>query len=239
MVSPASRMSSAISLGVLARDAPSTSAIMRSMKVLPDAAVMRTSRLSETTCVPPVTAERSPPASRITGADSPVMALSLMEAIPRTISPSSGIRSPVSTSTMSPTRNSVEDTVPNNAGSSGLGTRLARVSLRARRRLSARARPRPSAIASAKVANSTVSHSQAAIASANAGCAPGRNSSRTPNTVVSRATTSVTKMTGLRASLRGSSLVTESRAARAAMRRSNSEKAVVPSPGAGTVADIV
>ncbi len=68
MVRPASRMSSAISFGVLARDAPSTSAIMRSMKVLPGAAVMRTSRLSETTWVPPVTAERSPPASRMTGA---------------------------------------------------------------------------------------------------------------------------------------------------------------------------
>ena len=39
-------------------------------------------------------------------------------------------------------------------------SRLATVSLRARRRHSARARPRPSATASAKVANRTVSHSQ-------------------------------------------------------------------------------
>ena len=38
----------------------------------------------------------SPPASRITGADSPVMALSSMEASPSTISPSAGIVSPAS-----------------------------------------------------------------------------------------------------------------------------------------------
>ena len=67
-------MVSAISLGVFCRSAPSTSAIMRSMKVEPGAAVMRTLIQSETTVVPPVTAERSPPASRITGADSPVIA---------------------------------------------------------------------------------------------------------------------------------------------------------------------
>ncbi len=200
MVRPASRMSSAISFGVLEREAPSTSAIMRSMKVWPGSAVMRTSRESETTWVPPVTAERSPPASRITGADSPVIALSLIEAIPLMISPSSGIRSPVSTRTTSPVRRSVEETVPNSAGSSGFGTRLASVSLRARRRLSARARPRPSAMASAKVANRTVSQSQAAMASAKAGCAPWANRSLKPRIVVTIATISVTKMTGLRIS---------------------------------------
>ncbi len=102
MVSPASRMSSAISLGVLRRSAPSTSAIIRSMKVAPGSAVMRTTSQSETTCVPPVTAERSPPASRITGALSPVTALSLTLAIPSTISPSLGIRSLASTSTSMP-----------------------------------------------------------------------------------------------------------------------------------------
>ncbi len=41
-VRPASRMLSAISFGVFWRSAPSTSAIMRSMKVAPGAAVMRT-----------------------------------------------------------------------------------------------------------------------------------------------------------------------------------------------------
>lgn len=37
---------------------------------------------SDSTVVPPVTAERSPPASRTTGADSPVMADSSTEAAP-------------------------------------------------------------------------------------------------------------------------------------------------------------
>ena len=57
---------------------------MRSMKVDPAAAVILTLIQSESTCVPPVTAERSPPDSRITGADSPVIAASLTEAISRT-----------------------------------------------------------------------------------------------------------------------------------------------------------
>ena len=41
--------------------------------------------------MPPVTAERSPPDSRITGADSPVIAASLTEATPSITSPSDGI----------------------------------------------------------------------------------------------------------------------------------------------------
>ena len=52
--------------------------------------------------MPPVTPERSPPASRITGADSPVMADSSIEATPSMISPSLGITSPATTSTRSP-----------------------------------------------------------------------------------------------------------------------------------------
>ena len=51
--------------------------------------------------MPPVTAERSPPASRMTGADSPVIADSLTEATPSRISPSPGMISPASTSTTS------------------------------------------------------------------------------------------------------------------------------------------
>ena len=103
MVMPTSRMLSAISLGVFWRSAPSTSLIMRSRKVEPGAAVMRTRIQSDSTCVPPVTAERSPPDSRMTGADSPVMAASLTEATPSITSPSEGMMSPASTSTMSPT----------------------------------------------------------------------------------------------------------------------------------------
>jgi len=63
MVRPISRMFSAISFGVFWRSAPSTSLIMRSRKVDPNAAVMRTRIQSESTCVPPVTAERRPPDS--------------------------------------------------------------------------------------------------------------------------------------------------------------------------------
>ena len=58
---------SAISFGVRCRMAPSTSAIMRSRNDSPAPAVMRTTIRSDSTTVPPVTPERSPPASRITG----------------------------------------------------------------------------------------------------------------------------------------------------------------------------
>ena len=54
--------------------------------------------------VPPVTAERSPPDSRMTGADSPVMADSFTEATPSMTSPSPGRVSPASTSTTMPIR---------------------------------------------------------------------------------------------------------------------------------------
>ncbi len=102
MVSTASRMVRAISLGVFCRLAPSTRVIMRSRKVWPRSAVMRTTMRSDRTLVPPVTAERSPPDSRMTGADSPVMADSSTEAMPSMISPSEGIRSPASHTTRSP-----------------------------------------------------------------------------------------------------------------------------------------
>ena len=55
--------------------------------------------------MPPVTLLRSPPLSRITGALSPVIALSSTEATPSTTSPSLGIMSPASTSTTSSLRN--------------------------------------------------------------------------------------------------------------------------------------
>ena len=93
-MSPASRMLSAISFGVFCRLAPSTSAIIRSRKVSPGLEVIRTTIRSDSTRVPPVTAERSPPDSRITGADSPVIADSSTDAMPSTISPSPGMISP-------------------------------------------------------------------------------------------------------------------------------------------------
>ena len=73
IVNAASRMFSAISFGVFWRFAPSIKLIMRSRKPSPGSALTRTMSQSESTRVPPVTALRSPPASRITGALSPVI----------------------------------------------------------------------------------------------------------------------------------------------------------------------
>ncbi len=81
----------AISFGVFCRLALSTMAIIRSMKVSPGLAVMRTTIQSESTRVPPVTEEKSPPDSRMTGADSPVIALSSTDAAPSMTSPSPGM----------------------------------------------------------------------------------------------------------------------------------------------------
>ncbi len=106
-VNPAITMFSAISLGVFCRSAPSTSAIMRSRNVSPGLEVIFTLIQSESTFVPPVTALRSPPDSRITGALSPVIADSSTLAIPSITSPSPGIVSPCSTRQMSPLRSCV------------------------------------------------------------------------------------------------------------------------------------
>ena len=69
------------------------------MNVSPGFDVMWTMIWSDSTLVPPVTADRSPPDSRMTGADSPVMADSSTEATPSTTSPSPGMTSPASTTT--------------------------------------------------------------------------------------------------------------------------------------------
>ncbi len=98
-VSEASRTFSATSFGVFCREAPSTREIIRSMNVSPGLEVMWTMIWSDSTLVPPVTADRSPPDSRMTGADSPVMADSSTEATPSTTSPSPGMTSPASTTT--------------------------------------------------------------------------------------------------------------------------------------------
>ena len=104
IVIPDSSTCSAISLGVFWRLAPSTRPMMRSRNDWPGSTLMRTTIRSESTLVPPVTAERSPPLSRITGADSPVTADSSTEAIPSITSPSPGITWPASTTTTSPLR---------------------------------------------------------------------------------------------------------------------------------------
>ena len=110
--------------------------------------------------MPPVTAERSPPDSRITGADSPVIADSSTEPTPSITSPSAGMTSPASTITTSPRCSSA-------AGSSRPSRSRASVVVRVARSVAACALPRPSAIASAKFANSTVSQSQNAITPTN------------------------------------------------------------------------
>ena len=163
-VSPASRMLRAISFGVFWRLAPSTSAIIRSRKLSPGRVVMRTTMRSESTRVPPVTAERSPPDSRITGADSPVMALSSTVAMPSTTSPSPGISSPASTTHRSPMSSAEE--ARSSMLPSGSCTNAV-VSERVLRSVSAWALPRPSATASAKLANSTVNHSHRATSPVN------------------------------------------------------------------------
>src|SRR6266511_1261482 len=209
IVSPASRMLSAISFGVFCRSAPSTSAIIRSMKVSPGFEVMRILIWSESTRVPPVTAERSPPASRITGADSPVIADSSTEATPSTISPSPGMNSPAETITRSSLRSCGAWT---SSVLLPLMTRWAIVSVLDLRRLSACALPRPSAIASAKFANNTVNQSQSVICNSNPlFVTPGMGaiSPRISCSVVKTLPTSTTNMTGLPIILRGFSFLNE------------------------------
>ena len=154
-------MVSAISLGVFCRDAPSTRAIILSKKLSPGWVVTITFILSESTFVPPVTELLSPPDSRITGADSPVMALSSMVAKPSMISPSVGITSPASHTNTSPLRSCADDTslISSRYISPIVCINLAGVSSRVLRRLLAWALPRASAMASAKLANNNVRNS--------------------------------------------------------------------------------
>ncbi len=216
MVRTASRMVRAISLGVFWRLAPSTRVIMRSRKVWPRSAVMRITIRSERTFVPPVTAERSPPDSRITGADSPVMADSSTEATPSTISPSEGIRSPASQTTRSPLASPEAATRSSRPSGS---SRRASVSDRMRRRVSAWALPRPSAMASAKLAKITVKNSHTVMDQAK------RVGLEIASMKVTTVPTSTTNMTGFLTCTRGSSFLNASKRARAMISRSNRPRA--------------
>ena len=162
---------------------------------------------SDSTRVPPVTADRSPPDSRITGADSPVIADSSTDATPTTTSPSPGINSPALTTTISSAR-SFDPGTSSNVPSAFI--RRACVSERALRSVSACAFPRPSAIASAKFAKSTVNHSHNVICSANPNSLVWCVISRSKSTVVTTAPTSTTNITGFFISVRGFSFFTES-----------------------------
>jgi len=159
-VSANSRISSALSLGVFLRFAPSIIWIMQSRKVFPGSAVIRMTISLAITVVPPVTALRSPPDSLTTGADSPVMAASLIRAAPAITSPSLGTMSPVWTRTKSPQRRSVDATVSKACENSGEFNFFAVIVVLDLRSDAARAFPRPSASDSAKLEKSTVSQSQ-------------------------------------------------------------------------------
>ena len=137
----------------------------------------------------------------MTGADSPVMADSSTLAMPSTTSPSPGITSPATTTTRSPSLSSVAGT---SSVVSDSVSRRAVVSVLAARSVAACALPRPSATASARLANTTVSHSQTTTDHAKA------LGEVTAATVENTAPTSTTNITGLRAITRGSSLRTAS-----------------------------
>jgi hypothetical protein len=100
----------------------------------------------------------------MTGADSPVIALSSTLAIPSMTSPSAGIGSPVSQTNWSPFWSSDAPTRVSVPFASNL---RANVVVLARRSESACALPLPSATASAKFANRTVNHSQIASCATN------------------------------------------------------------------------
>ena len=157
----ASSIVNAISFGVFWRLAPSTSAIMRSRKLPPGSALISITISSDSTLVPPITLLRSVPASRSTGADSPVTAASLTVANPLMISPSAGTSSPAETITRSPLRSSEAGMRVSALLSSSL---RATRSLRAARNAAAWPRPRASATASAKLPNNTVINRMAVTA---------------------------------------------------------------------------
>ena len=162
---------------------------------------MRTTIRSDSTFVPPVTADRSPPDSRITGADSPVIADSSTDAMPSMISPSDGMTSPASQTTRSPFDRFAAGTSSSVPSGS---IRRASVSERILRSVSAWAFPRPSAMASAKFANMTVKNNQIVIDHVNVlGWA-------IASSKVTTEPTSTTNITGLRTCTRGSSFVNES-----------------------------
>ena len=226
IVRAASRIERAISLGVRCRLAPSTMAIIRSRNVSPASAETLTTSQSERTRVPAVTALRSPPDSRITGALSPVITLSSTDAIPSITSPSHGMMSPASTRTASRLCSICAGIGAHPAPCRGSAMNFATSCLRDRRSASACAFPRPSAIASAKLANRTVNHSHAETARMNpAGASPLPISAWMKRQVVRTLTTSVTNITGFLTWWRGSSFLNESRIARRTIAASNSLRA--------------
>ena len=196
---------------------------MRSMKLCPGSCVISTTIRSDSTRVPPVTALRSPPASRMTGADSPVIADSSTDAMPSMTVPSPGMTSPAATTTTSPRASSAADLTPPSAS-------VACVSVRIARNVAAWALPRPSASASARLANTTVSHSHSETTKVNIADSlpPPRGSPpkacMSQPIVVMTAPTSTTNITGLRNCTRGSSLRNDPSSAGRRIAGSSSER---------------
>src|SRR5580704_12758409 len=138
--------------------------------------------------------------------------------MPSMTSPSPGMSSPASQDTTSPARKAeavTSSTLPDEV------SRLASASVLVLRRLSACALPRASAIPSAKFANNTVNQSQSAICTPNFRPAAPVNTSRTTNTVVSKAPTSTTNITGFFARVTGFNLTKDARTARLTISGSN------------------
>ena len=186
-------------------------AIMRSMKASPGFTATRTTSQSDNTRVPPVTAEKSPPDSRTTGADSPVIALSSTEATPSTTSPSAGTTSPLSTRKKSPLRSCGAGVAVQSLEYLAASNFFALTDCFRSRKEAACALLRPSASASAKLANSTVNHSQAEMPKMNpAGASPWPRTACTNNRLVMMLPTYTTNITGLRSCTRGESLRNES-----------------------------
>ncbi|CAB3774007.1 hypothetical protein LMG30113_07400 [Burkholderia paludis] len=228
IVSATSRIVSAISFGVFLRFAPSTIAIMRSRNASPGLTATRTTIQSDSTRVPPVTDEKSPPDSRITGADSPVIADSSTDATPSITSPSAGIVSPASTSTTSPLRRSVDAITSTAAFACAAASFFATTLCFALRSDAACAFERPSASASAKFANSTVNHSHSAIARMKPdGASAWPASAATHRIVVRMLPTYTQNITGLRNCVRGVSFLNESAIAGRTSAGSNIERAAV------------
>ena len=195
---PASRMLSAISFGVFCRSAPSTSAIMRSRKEEPGA---------------DGDAHHDPVGEhRRAAGDGGAVAARLADHRRGLAGDGRLVDRGDALDDLAVARDDVagldqhdvagaqlerRDRSYRARGCLGSASRLAVVVGARRAQASAWARPRPSATASAKLANSTVNQSQAAICPVNAAGCPATRS-RTNSTVTSAATTSVTKITGLR-----------------------------------------
>ena len=125
------------------------------------------------------------------------------------ISPSPGMISPADDDARRRRRRAADDGTVARCAPSAPRAGWRSVSVRALRSVSAWALPRPSAIASAKLANSTVNHSHAATRPAKTFSSPSTTRGRAANRIVVRTLPiSTTNMTGLRAIRRGSSLPT-------------------------------